>query len=376
MNYLLDVNIILDNYDQVRSRKYQDSVKVFQCLKNKKNAFVSSSSIDNIKFLKIKDLILGKGYSRKVASEIAKYMIQELIKCFNIAKTPSYIELDLDDIEDSQVIASAKAVDAMVITRDQKLIQKYPDIAIFPDEFFKIDNPSKILFLDLKQLNMQYISQFEKAFDDVLKSGWYIQGEQCKKFEQEFADYCGAKYCIGVGNGLDALKLILRGYKELGCMSNGDEIIVPANTFIASILAISENDLVPVLVEPDINTYLIDPDRIEEKITTRTKAIMVVHLYGQTCEMDKINEIARKYNLKVIEDSAQAHGAYYKDKKAGNLGDASGFSFYPGKNLGALGDGGAITTNDKALAEVIRALKNYGSCCVSETSMPVRSWSF
>jgi len=218
-----------------------------------------------------------------------------------------------------------------------------------------------IPFLDLKAINAQYKKEMLEACEKVIDSGWYIQGSEHKEFEKEFASYCGTKYCIGVGNGLDALILIFRAYKEIGIMSDGDEVIVPANTYIASILAISQNNLVPVLVEPDINTYLINPDKIEEKITTKTKAIMVVHLYGQTCQMDEINKIAKKYNLKVIEDSAQAHGAYYQDKRAGNLGDASGFSFYPGKNLGALGDGGAVTTNDKELANTIKALGNYGS---------------
>ena len=227
-----------------------------------------------------------------------------------------------------------------------------------------------ILFLDLKKINLQYQDELKEAFDRVLNSGWYILGEEVEKFEEEFAKYCGTKYALGVGSGLDALKLIIRGYKELGIFREGDEIIVPANTYIASVLAVSEEGLKPVLVEPKIDTFLIDPSKIEEKITNNTKAIMVVHLYGQTCEMDKIWQIAKKYHLKIIEDSAQAHGAEYKwksengkweTKRAGNLGDASGFSFYPGKNLGALGDGGAITTNDKKLAEVIKALRNYGS---------------
>ena len=218
-----------------------------------------------------------------------------------------------------------------------------------------------IPFLDLKGINSQYRAELIEACTKVIDSGWYIQGNECKEFEKEFAQYCGTKYAIGVANGLDALILILRAYKELGIMSDGDEVIVPSNTYIASILAISQNNLVPILVEPDINTYLIDPSKIEEKITSKTKAILPVHLYGQTCAMDKINEIAKKYNLKVIEDSAQSHGAYFKDKKSGNLGDASGFSFYPGKNLGALGDGGAVTTNDEELVNVIQALGNYGS---------------
>jgi len=218
-----------------------------------------------------------------------------------------------------------------------------------------------IPFLDLKAINAQYRNELIEACTRVIDSGWYIQGNECREFEKEFSQYCGTKYCIGVANGLDALTLIIRAYKEMGIMNDGDEIIVPANTYIASILAISENGLIPVLVEPGIDTYNIDSTLIEEKITIKTKAIMAVHLYGQTCQMDKINNIAKKYNLKVIEDSAQAHGAYFKDKRAGNLGDASGFSFYPGKNLGALGDGGAVTTNDEELANTIRALGNYGS---------------
>lgn len=218
-----------------------------------------------------------------------------------------------------------------------------------------------IPFLDLKGINAQYRAELIEACTKVIDSGWYIQGNEHKEFEKEFAEYCGAKHCIGVANGLDALFLILRAYKELGVMSDCDEVIVPSNTYIASILAISENGLIPVLVEPDIETYLIDPEKIEEKVTSKTKAILPVHLYGQTCDITMINTIAEKYDLKVIEDSAQSHGAYFGDKRSGNLGDASGFSFYPGKNLGALGDGGAVTTNDDNLAATIRALGNYGS---------------
>ena len=218
-----------------------------------------------------------------------------------------------------------------------------------------------IPFLDLKKINAQYREELIGACTKVIDSGWYVQGNECIEFEKEFAQYCGTKYAVGVANGLDALILILRAYKEMGILSDGDEVIVPSNTYIASILAISQNNLVSVLVEPDLDTYLIDPLKIEEKITSKTKAIMPVHLYGQTCEMDEINKIAKKYGLKVIEDSAQSHGAYYKNKRCGNLGDASGFSFYPGKNLGALGDGGAVTTNDEELAHTVKALGNYGS---------------
>jgi dTDP-4-amino-4,6-dideoxygalactose transaminase len=218
-----------------------------------------------------------------------------------------------------------------------------------------------VKFLDLLEINKQHKEELKKAFERVLDSGWYIMGDELKKFETEFAAYCGTKHAIGVANGLDALILVIRAYKEMGIFQDGDEIIVPANTYIASILAISANNLVPVLVEPNINTYNIDPALIESHITAKTKAILPVHLYGQLCDMKAINAIAQKHQLKVIEDSAQAHGATSDGQRAGNFGDATGFSFYPGKNLGALGDAGAITTNDDALNGSIRALLNYGS---------------
>ena len=218
-----------------------------------------------------------------------------------------------------------------------------------------------ISFLDLKVINSQYRDELIQAATDVIDSGWYIQGNQVNAFEKEFSDYCGTKHSIGVANGLDALILIFRAYKELGRLKEGDEVIVPANTYIASILAITENSLKPVLVEPDEQTYNLDPKLIEQAITAKTKAVLAVHLYGQLADMPKINKIAKKHNLLVIEDSAQAHGASHNIIKAGNWGNASGFSFYPGKNLGALGDAGAITTNDDELAQTIRALGNYGS---------------
>ena len=218
-----------------------------------------------------------------------------------------------------------------------------------------------IKFLDLQKINEQYSTEFKEVFDKVLKSGWFILGKEVEKFETEFAAYCGTKYCLGVANGLDALILIIEGYKKLGIMNEGDEIIVPSNTYIASILAISKAGLVPVLVEPDSKTFLIDPTKIEEKISSKTKVILPVHLYGRLCDINEIKKFADKYNLKIIEDSAQSHGAILNGKRSGNLGDASGFSFYPGKNLGALGDAGAITTNDKELADTIKALRNYGS---------------
>lgn len=217
-------------------------------------------------------------------------------------------------------------------------------------------------FLDLKKINSVYKDQLVHELNEVIESGWYILGDKVKNFENQFAEYCGTKHCIGVANGLDALLLILEGYKTLGVITDGDEVLVPSNTYIASILAISKANLKPVLVEPDINTYLINPLLIEESITSKTKAILPVHLYGRLCNMDAINGIAIKYNLKVIEDSAQSHGAIYSNgKRSGNLGNAGAFSFYPGKNLGALGDAGAITTNDDELSNAVKALRNYGS---------------
>lgn len=218
-----------------------------------------------------------------------------------------------------------------------------------------------IPFLDLKAINAQYRDKLLAVCTQVIDSGWYISGKEVEDFERKFADYCGTQYAIGVANGLDALILTLRAWKELGKLNEGDEIIVPSNTYIASILSISQNNLKPVLVEPDIHTFNIDTKKIEAAITTKTKAILPVHLYGQLAAMPEIMAIAKKHNLLVLEDSAQAHGAEIEGKKAGSWGDASGFSFYPGKNLGALGDAGAITTNDTELAHMLKAIRNYGS---------------
>ena len=242
-----------------------------------------------------------------------------------------------------------------------------------------------IKFLDIQKVTASFEPEISNAIDCVVKRGWFLLGEEAMGFETEYAEYIGSKNCIGVANGLDALRLILKAWIEMGTMKEGDEVIVPANTYIASILAITDNRLKPVLVEPDINTYNLDISLVEEKLTPRTKAIMVVHLYGQACWSSQLEELARKYNLKIIEDNAQAAGARIvvsderrgrsNERKAksgerkaeisfrrtGSLGDAAGHSFYPGKNLGALGDGGAVTTDDDELAGVIRALANYGS---------------
>ncbi|MFU0967501.1 DegT/DnrJ/EryC1/StrS family aminotransferase [Kluyvera ascorbata] len=216
-------------------------------------------------------------------------------------------------------------------------------------------------FLNLKRMNKRYADELKEACSRVIDSGWYIQGVELQRFESDFASYCGVKYAIGVANGLDALILVLRAWKEMGLLQDGDEVIVPANTYIASILAITQNNLNPVLVEPNPKTFNIDPKNIEEAITNKTKVILPVHLYGQLCPMDEIVRIAKQYNILVLEDSAQAHGAILNNKKSGSWGNAAGFSFYPGKNLGALGDAGAITTNDEELANILIALRNYGS---------------
>ncbi len=215
----------------------------------------------------------------------------------------------------------------------------------------------KVPFVDLKPMHSEIQNDLEEAFANVLERSNYILGEECEKFEKEFADYIGVKHCIGVANGLDALTLIL---KAMG-VQEGDEVIVPSNTYIATALAVSQTGALPVFVEPILDTYNIDPSRIEEKITERTKAIIAVHLQGRPADMDPINAIAKKYNLRVLEDAAQSHGARYKGKQTGSLSDAAGFSFYPGKNLGCLGDGGCVTTNDDEIAEKVRALRNYGS---------------
>lgn len=218
-----------------------------------------------------------------------------------------------------------------------------------------------IKFLDLQKITQKYSDEIHEAVNRVVDSGWYLQGQENEKFETNYARYIGTKYTVGCANGLDALILIFRAYVEMGIMQLGDEVIVPANTYIASILAISENGLKSVLVEPNLETYQIDDSKIEEVITARTKAILIVHLYGQCAYTDKIGELCKKYNLKLVEDNAQAHGCKFNGRKTGSLGDAAGHSFYPGKNLGAFGDAGAVTTNDEDLAKVVRAVANYGS---------------
>lgn len=218
-----------------------------------------------------------------------------------------------------------------------------------------------IKFFDLQKITQKYSLEIHEAVNRVVDSGWYLQGKENESFEANYGNYIGTNYCLGVANGLDALRLIFKAYIEMGLMQAGDEIIVPANTYIASILAITDNNLVPVLVEPSIETYQIDDKLIEAAITSKTKGILIVHLYGQCAYTERIGQICQKYKLKLIEDNAQAHGCKFNGKKTGSLGDAAGHSFYPGKNLGAFGDAGAVTTDDTILADMVRTLANYGS---------------
>ncbi|MDO8316015.1 MAG: DegT/DnrJ/EryC1/StrS family aminotransferase [Flavobacterium sp.] len=218
-----------------------------------------------------------------------------------------------------------------------------------------------IKFLDLQKINAQYEQELKEAANRVIDSGWYLMGKELETFEQNYADFCGIKYALGVANGLDALRLIFKAYIELGVIKKGDEVIIPANTYIASVLAISDNGLIPVFVEPNKNTYNLDATKIEGAITPKTRAILTVHLYGQNSIDQQMIDICAKHDLKLVEDSAQSHGAIWNKKVMGSIGDAAGHSFYPGKNLGALGDAGAVTTNDETLANTISALRNYGS---------------
>ena len=265
-----------------------------------------------------------------------------------IVKTPATFDrehpLAKRDLEDYQIHIASEAAECQIITRDIEFAA-LSGRCLTPKAFLSREQTRKTVivpFLDLKAAQIELHTELEQGFDRVLNSGWYILGNEVKHFEQAFADYCEATHCVGVGNGLDALHLILRAYG----IGEGDEVIVPSNTYIATWLAASYAGATPVPVEPDERTYNIDPMRIEAAITPHTKAIIAVHLYGQPADMDAINAIAKQHNLKVIEDAAQAHGARYKGRRVGTLADAAGFSFYPAKNLGAIGDGGAVTTND------------------------------
>jgi UDP-2-acetamido-2-deoxy-ribo-hexuluronate aminotransferase len=358
LNFLLDINVVLDNFDKGRREKFPSSVEVFEYLKTQNNTFISSCSIDNIEFLKTKDLRIEKGYSANQAKKIVRYAIKDLLQNFKIAKTPSYIEIDYEDIEDSQIVASAKAVNAKIITRDEKLLQKYPDITISPLKFLSLslNTVTSIDFANLKKQYFRYNSELEKSLDDVLNNANFIMGPEVNSLEEELCAFTGAKHSISCSSGTDALLLAMMALN----IGSGDEVITTPFTFIATAETIAFLGAKPVFVDIDEKTYNIDPSKIEEVITEKTKAIIPVSLYGQPSDMDEINSIAIKYNLFVIEDAAQSFGATYKGKRSCNLSYIGCTSFFPAKPLGCFGDGGAVFTNDDELAQRLKSLRIHG----------------
>ena len=319
----------------------------------------------NALFNKLQRVILSTSQLEKIQIQLLNEKFSEsewikFLKKTKIIKTPASLDFDnplfKKNIYQYLKYLSAKSINAKIITNDEEFIRNC-DIAVNVKTCLNLEDDEKISFLDLEKINFNYYNEIDDALTNVIKSGWYILGNDVKSFEEEFADYCGAKFCIGVGNGLEALHLILRSMK----IGHGHEVIVPANTYIATWLAITYAGAKPVPVEPDEKTFNIDPEKIEAVITDKTRAIMPVHLYGQPVDMDQITKIALKFNLKIIEDAAQAQGAKYKGRRTGSLGHAAGFSFYPGKNLGALGDAGAVVTDDEEIAHNVRVLRNYGS---------------
>jgi dTDP-4-amino-4,6-dideoxygalactose transaminase len=402
--YIWDNNICLDLLLE-RVESNNDIMYLLELFSlNNIPVYISSSQLHNIKYIYEQ-----KSRARQISSSIIKADWEYFISLITIVKTPSYLnfndQLAQNNIEDYLITLSAETISAKIITSGKSFLKNYPNAITTKQAITEIKSVKKdyIKFLDLEKINHSYFSGIEKGIDKVISSGWYLLGNEVKAFEQEYSNFIGSRHCIGTANGLDALRLILKAYIELGILSEGDEVIVPANTYIASILAITDNRLTPVLVEPSFDTFNIDPYLIEEKITDHTRAIMIVHLYGQNAMHPEIQRLVNKYDLKLIEDNAQAHGAYYIEpgtrnqepglnsdnidknsptsylkpvadpqpatsnlqpasiKRTGSIGHASGHSFYPGKNLGAMGDAGAVTTNDDVLADTVRTLANYGS---------------
>ncbi len=358
MNYLLDINIILDYFNDTRRTQFKSSIEAFDyCYENSENVFLSSSSLDNIAFLKIKELKEEKGYSTKQSKELVAEIIKFLINKFKIAKTPSYIDIDFEDIEDSQLIASAKAVNAKVLTRDKGMLKKYFNIAITPKDFLEnIDNNKNIDFANLKKQYFLYQPELEKEIDRVLNNTSYIMGSVVERLERNLEEFTGAKHAITCSSGTDALLLAMMA---LDIKAN-DEIITTPFTFIATAETIALLSAKPVFVDIDEKTYNIDHSQIEAKITSKTKAIMPVSLYGQPSNMDEIQAIATKHNLKVIIDGAQSFGSTFNEVSDSSLGDISATSFFPAKPLGCFGDGGAVFTNDEALATKMKQLRVHG----------------
>ncbi len=371
-NIIIDLNILLDYYENKRRKRFPSSVKVFDYLKNKDFAFVSSSSIDNFEFLKYKDL--SESYpnmEKRYKLKIVRNFVKEILSYFKLAKTPSYIDFDFEDIEDSLILASAKATDALVLTRDKKLLKKYPDITISPDKFLEMyvnSNPNiEIKMLDLTKETFYMYSDIEKNIDEVIKKSNFILGDEVKQLEERIANYIGTKYAVGVSSGTDALVLSLRALaiqrKKQEYWDKDDLIITTPFTFTATGDAILRSGATPLFVDIDLDTYNINPELVEKavkKYGKRVKGIVPVHLYGQPCDMDKIMKIAKENDLFVVEDCAQSFGAKWDSKQTGSFGDTGCFSFFPSKNLGGFGDGGMITTDNEELYEIITMLRKHG----------------
>ncbi len=361
INVILDLNIIFDNYSQARINKFPASKKIYQLLKESDDyqLYISSSSLDNLKFVKIGELIREKpGLTACQRKEVINLFIKDILKSVNIAKTPAYIEIDFEDIEGSQVIASAIAINAQVVTRNQVMLKKYPERAITTQALLdQVENKTeKINFTDLQKQYSLIQPQIEKNMDEVLNSTSFIMGNKVNELEEKLADFVGVKHCIGVSSGTDALLIAMMA---LGIKA-GDEVITSPFTFIATGEMIVLLGAKPVFVDIDPKTYNIDPDKIEQAITSETKAIMPVSLYGQCADFDRINAIADKYQLPVIEDGAQSLGATYKGKQSCSLTTIGCTSFFPSKPLGGFGDSGACFTDDDELAKLMREIRVHG----------------
>ncbi|GLI52408.1 DegT/DnrJ/EryC1/StrS family aminotransferase [Thermodesulfovibrio yellowstonii] len=366
--YVLDVNVILDNFDTLRRNKYPASVEVYNYLKTRGLGCISSASLDNIKFLKIRDLILEKGYTKKDAEMIVKHMLKDLATNFKIIKTPSYVNIEDGDIEDAQIIATAKAIGGKVITRDEGILRKYGDFSISPEEFLKeVNKKPSIPMLDLTLQTFSIYEQIESSIDKVIQKSNFILGEEVTLLEKKVAEYIGTKYAIGVSSGTDALVLSLRALsiqiKNQEYWDRDDLVITTPFTFTATGDAILRSGATPLFVDIELESYTINPELIKkvlDKYGSKVKGIVPVHLYGHPCNMDEIMDVAREYNLFVVEDCAQSFGAKWDEKMTGSFGDAGCFSFFPSKNLGGFGDGGMITTNDEEIAELVRMLLKHG----------------
>ena len=386
MNYLLDNNIIIDILSKARSEQYADSIKVFAYLKEHDfNIFISSSSLDNIEFILFREIKRKFNFTNKDTLKFAHIAIKKLLNDIKIAKTPSYLEIDYEDIEDSQIIASAKAIDALVLTRDQKMLQKHPETTIHPSTYLQTKNhqpktinhqpetnnqkPKTIDFANLKKQYFIYQPEIEKEMDKVLNSAHYIMGDAVKELEENLQNFTGAKYAVTCSSGTDALLLAMMAID----IQPGDEIITTPFTFIATAETIALLGAKPVFVDIDEKTYNIDPTKIAEKITDKTKAIIPVSLYGQPCDLDDIqtiidqtlktkNQQPKTKNQKpyIIIDGAQSFGATYKGKAEVHYCDIYTTSFFPAKPLGCFGDGGAVLTNDQKLATKIQSLRVHG----------------